>query len=187
MAWIYIVGDVLFLDLDPWCETNEFGFGFGLRWFLGKLASLTGICIMMCDLCILSRLCFRVNYLPLPIFLSLAVWLLNVWWICLLHASSAYLFMSLHLNVLGYECLWFVTCSWILARAPKQARISWGRRSKPESDDGAEANPYLARAPKQTRIFEMFVWVVDGMCICGLLFVYLCMFYLCVWFANHLF
>ena len=34
MAWIYIVGDVLFLDLDPWCETNEFGFGFGLRWFL---------------------------------------------------------------------------------------------------------------------------------------------------------
>ena len=68
MAWIYIVGDVLFLDLDPWCETNEFGFGFGLRWFLGKLASLAGICIMMCNLCVLTRLCFRVNYLPLPMF-----------------------------------------------------------------------------------------------------------------------
>ena len=67
MAWIYIVGDVLFLDLDPWCETNELVLDLGLGGFWGKLASLTGICMMMCNLCVLTRLCFRVNYLPLPI------------------------------------------------------------------------------------------------------------------------
>ena len=38
----------------------------GLGGFWGKLTGLTGICIMMCNLCVLTRLCFRVNYLPLP-------------------------------------------------------------------------------------------------------------------------
>ena len=34
---------------------------------------------------------------------------------------------------------------------------------------------YLTRAPKRTRIFEMFVWIVDGMGVCGLFWCF-CMF-----------